>query len=161
MTNGPPKSVEQALAKARQHTQRALGEAIAAARALLDAASLATSGQAVSDRGALGALARGLDELARDLGSSESVSSPLFEALLDALDAEIARWQTRAEADRDARAVLRAFLGIREILWEMGVRRHSDPPTPEQPASRRESQRAPQADPAGPRRRVQRVEVRG
>jgi hypothetical protein len=39
-----------------------------------------------------------------------------------ALDAEIARWEASSRDDPEARAVLRAFLGVREILWEVGLR---------------------------------------
>ena len=45
--------------------------------------------------------------------------------MVEALDAEIARWEERAKTDDDARAMLRAYLGLREILWELGVRPES------------------------------------
>jgi len=46
-------------------------------------------------------------------------------AVLYALEAEIDRWELRAQSDSNARTVLHAFLGIREILWEF-----SPPPNP-------------------------------
>ena len=39
-------------------------------------------------------------------------------AVLDALEAEIGRWEVRARSDSNARTVLHAFLGVRDILWE-------------------------------------------
>jgi len=71
-----------------------------------------------------------------------------------ALDAEIARWEKRAAADGDARAVLRAFLGLRELLWEVGVRPRPEPAAP--PAAR-----GRKAGPDRPQGRVQRVHVEG
>ncbi|MGH7286571.1 MAG: hypothetical protein ACREI8_00945, partial [Myxococcota bacterium] len=63
----------------------------------------------------------------------------------------IARWEERARQDGEARAVLRAFLGVRELLWEFGIRR------PDEPAAPRAERRA--AKRGGPR--VQRVRVQG
>ncbi len=95
------------------------------------------------------------------------------------LDDEIGRWETRGRDDPEARAVLRAFLGVREILWEFGLRpsraerRESGPPEPprhepsapaatnaadETPSdalrARRAARRAPPA-------RIERVPVKG
>jgi hypothetical protein len=50
----------------------------------------------------------------------------LLRSIAEALDAEVARWQARAESDPEARAVLRAFLGLRELLWEFGIRPETD-----------------------------------
>jgi hypothetical protein len=47
----------------------------------------------------------------------------LLDSIADALDAEIVRWEQLAADDLEARSVLRAFLGLRELLWEFGVRR--------------------------------------
>jgi hypothetical protein len=157
MKQPPPQSVDDALQRAREHALRAASEALAAARALLDAASLATTGQPLEDSASFGVLSRGLDDLARALSAGAGAHSPPLDALLDALEREIQRWQERATNDRDARAVLRAFIGLREILWEMGVRRTERPARPsraERPAER------PSERPE-PRRRVQRVDIRG
>ena len=70
----------------------------------------------------LGALGRQLDEAEAVLRGGHAGGEALVAALADALDAEIARWQARSTEDPDARAVLRAFLGLRELLWELGVR---------------------------------------
>lgn len=154
---GPPASVEEALARARDHGRGAAAEALAAVHALLDAAALATSGQASQAHRLLGPLARLLERLAADLDRSRGEpSEALLTSVAEALDAEIARWEKRAQDDADARAVLRAFLGLREVLWEFGVRqgRPSDSGT-ERPRQRRAS------GPRPARRRVQRVPVEG
>jgi hypothetical protein len=152
-----PRSAEEALARAAGHARAALAETLAALRALLDAAALATSGEPAEARRVLGPLARTLEGLAADLdGAGRDGSSPILVAIAEALDAEIERWELRAREDADARAVLRAFLGLRELLWEFGVRR------PETSAPRRPG--GPDARPAATRRarpRVQRVRVEG
>ena len=111
-----------ALARARRHSRTALAEALEAVRALLDAAALATSGVPAEAHGLLRTAARGLERAASGL-SPEADGPAVVEALAEALDAEIARWESRADEDSEARAVLRAFLGVRELLWELGVRR--------------------------------------
>ena len=92
--------------------------------------------------------ARVLDEIAEQIAGRRRTSRerPLLDALADALDAEIARWETRGRDDPEARAVLRAFLGVREMLWEFGLR----PSRPSERAEPREPSRraAPRAEPA-------------
>jgi hypothetical protein len=156
----------------------AAAEGLAAVRALLDAASLGVSGEPSDSHAGLASLARGLDELAASFGGdSRDRSSPMVEAILDALDAEIRRWEARSAGDMEARAVLRAFLGVREILWEFGLRRSeasgAEPPRPQsaetdEPTPRRAAKsagksrtRADAKPPRPSRRRVQRVEVTG
>jgi hypothetical protein len=152
-----PRSAEEALARAARHARAALAESLAALRALLDAAALATSGEPAEARRLLGPLARTLEGLAADLdGTGRGGSLALLSSIAEALDAEIERWELRARDDADARAVLRAFLGVRELLWEFGVRRPDadGPPRPREPGPR-----------PGPARRarprVQRVRVEG
>lgn len=116
-----PDSVEAALARAAKHGRRAASEALLAARALLDALSLSLHGSGPDQRRVLGLAARALDDLAESL-AGEGARPGLLDAVSEALDAEIARWEARARQDTDARAVLRAYLGLREILWELGVR---------------------------------------
>jgi hypothetical protein len=128
-----------------------------ALEALLDAASLAAGGELAASRRALGPLARALDAVAADLeASSRDGSLPLLAAVAEALDAEISRWELRANEDPDARAVLRAFLGLRELLWEFGVRRAENGEATGGSGVR--SRRAPARR---ARRRVQRVPVEG
>jgi hypothetical protein len=155
----PPESVEEALAQARVHGRAATAEALAMVRALLDAASLGVSGEPSQAHRLLGPLASLLEDLSahldRDAGATPA---PILDAISEALDVEIARWEQRAGDDSDARAVLRAFLGLRELLWEFG-------PAEERP---RQAPDPPRADPRArrsrqPRRgpRVQRVPIEG
>ena len=88
--------------------------------------------------------------------------SSLLSALFDALDAEIARWELRSREDPNARSVLRAFLGVREILWEISARGGEAEASSEE--SRTEGgETGPSAGPVRSRRstRVQRVRVEG
>jgi hypothetical protein len=153
---GPPATAGEAFERARAHGRAAAAELLLCLGSLLDAASLAASGTPAA-AGALAPLAQTLSGLASDLGRDARGADSLLAALTHALDAEIARWEARSLEDPDARAVLRAFLGLREILWELGLRR------PE--ASAREPER-PARDPARPGpaarpRRVERVRVEG
>ena len=170
----PPASVQEALVLARQHTQAALAEALAATRALLDAASIALSGEASDTHRTLGQLARGIDAWQAALSSRAGrLPLPLSRAILDALDAEIARWEGHSREDADARAVLRAFLSMREILWEFGLRR-ADTSAPRAPASEAHAHASEAPEPlasegrqrgaikrAGRGRRVERIRVQG
>jgi len=151
-----PRSVEEALQQALAHARDAASEGLLAARSLLDAACIALYREPaalsveeartridVSDaRLALAAMARGLDELASRVraGVTMPASDGVMQAILDALDAEIGRWEQRSRQDSDARGVLRAFLGLREILWEFGVR-------PGEEGARRERRADPGPDP--------------
>ncbi len=135
----PTASVEEALRRSARHTRNAIAEASLATIALLDAISIpltgrhaaeADSSDGLAGRG-LSMLSRRLDELARMVRSADTrLPDELLTAILDALGAEIARWEERSKEDPDARAVLRAFLGLREILWEFGVRGRSAGSTP-------------------------------
>jgi hypothetical protein len=159
-----PADTAEALERARQHARSAASEAVAALHALLDAAALATSGLPSDANGLLAPLARLLEGLSEGLApASDAMSAPLLTALAEALDAEIARWELRARDDAEARAVLRAFLGVRELLWELGLRRRESPagapdaaPRPPAPGA---GGRAAQA--VRRRSRVQRVPVQG
>jgi hypothetical protein len=86
--------------------------------------------------------------------------------IAEALDAEIARWEERAKHDADARSVLRAFLGLREVLWELGVRasfaqRAEGERRPSGGHARADDARSRSTEPAASRPRVQRVAVQG
>lgn len=156
----PPSSPAEALAEARAHLLRAAAEAAAALRALLDAATLAARGEAAA-AGRAAPLAEALDQLSAWLSPErQSDADAVLRALADGLDAEIARWEAKSREDPEARSVLRAFLAVREVLWELGSRftaagpeaAGAPPPDdgPERPARRRRS-----------RRRVERVAVEG
>lgn len=146
-----PASAEEALARATEHGRAAAAELLAALRSLLDAAALASSGEPSRSHALLGPLAQLLDGLAADVDPRlDAGARSLLVAVAEALDLEIARWEERAREDGDARAVLRAFLGLRELLWELGVRSAPRRPGPARAGVRRAE-----------RRRVQRVPVKG
>lgn len=148
-------TAQEALARARRHARAAAAEALAALRALLDAATLSTSGEGAANHRLLAPAAALLEDLMRGLDPrGAGADAQLLGAVADALDEEVARWEARARDDADARAVLRTLLGLREILWELGVRPKTPPPGPRSPRPG-----APQARPAP--RRVQRVQVDG
>ncbi len=128
-----PQDVQAALESFTQHGRAAAAEALLAARALVDAISLgligtpathATDDDIDSDlRHAFAGVADAIDAVtARVSGGGASAAAPLVGAVLSALDQEIRRWEARSRSDTEARAVLRAFLGLRELLWELGLR---------------------------------------
>lgn len=161
---GGPADVAEALARARQHARGAASEAVSTVHALLDAAALATSGLPSDASRLLAPLAQVLEGLARALApDSDAVSAPLLTALADALDAEIARWEARARDDAEARAVLRAFLGVRELLWELGLRRRerTQPAPGDTPGSSGPVDGPNTPRPVRRRPRVQRIPVQG
>jgi len=150
--------VQEALARARRHGVSAVAESVAALHALLDAAALATGGVPAASHPAFQPVARVLDAVAARIGGDAALSASLLGAVADALEVEIERWERRARNDPDARAVLRALLGLREVLWEFGVRPPppgAEPDTPPDPAG------GPRKPARPPRGRVQRVRVEG
>ncbi len=168
----PSDSIREAVERAAQHAQLAVSQGVASARALLDAASITVSGKPADTNSALSEFARTLDQ-ASDLLSKEApaLRKAALTALLGAIDAEIVRWESRSQSDGDARAVLRAFLGLREFLWELGVRPTTEetevqfvttdePRRADRTDSRRTNQRT--SNLKTPRTaRVQRVKVQG
>lgn len=144
-------SVEAALARAGHHARNAAAETLEALRALLDAIAILVGGAPAESNPVLSGAAEWLERLAGELASGPR-DAALTRALSDALDAEISRWEDRARSDPDARAVLRAFLGVRELLWELGVR-----PTPKTPQA---AYPAPEPKRAR-RKRVERVPIQG
>jgi hypothetical protein len=159
----PPESAAEAVARARRHAHAAIAEALAAARALLDASSLALSGEASASNALLGPIARILEGLRAEFDENAATgeAATLLRSIAEALDAEIARWEARAETDPEARAVLRAFIGLRELLWEFGIRRKSDADESGETSKRaaRKKGRSTSARRKPPR--VQRVTVEG
>lgn len=157
----PPSTPAEALAEARLHARRAVAEGAAALRALLDAAMLAARGAPASD-GRLAPLAEALERIAAWLDPESGQSGEaVLRALAEGLDAEIARWEAKSREDPEARSVLRAFLAVREVLFEMGTRfaprREAAPDAPSDT-----EQRPPRpARARRPRRRVERVAVEG
>ena len=114
---------DEAVGRAREHLRRATLEGLEAATALLEAAS-SVSGTGPATEGISADLLRGIERILHGLRSNgrfafpEAVTGPLEEALAR----EIARWEIRSKSDQAARPVLRAFLGLRELLWELGMR---------------------------------------
>ncbi len=159
-------SIRQAFDRALQHAQLAMAEGVAGARALLDVASIGVLGEPAQSHRNLAELARTLDQIEAALSSeAPSFRNAALSTLLGAVDREVTRWEVRSQRDPEARAVLRAFLGMREVLWELGVRK------PE-PQERDSSRRRPRSDgrstshnPAdrAQRRssRVQRIKIQG
>jgi len=155
-TKPTPETPAEALARAASHARAAGAEIAASLHALLDAASLGAAGAPGAET--VAPLASALDALEGWLQQEGPGGGELIAVLLGALEEEIARWEGRGHEDADARAVLRAFLGLREILWELGMRapRHGAPPAPpdakpEEPPARRKPRKA----------RLQRVQVEG
>ena len=158
----PSESAAEALARARTHTNAAIAEALAAMCALLDASSLAVSGEASASNSLLGPIARILEGLRAEFDEGTTgEAAALLRSIAEALDAEIARWETRAETDSEARAVLRAFLGLRELLWEFGIRRKSDASEDEETSPRAARKKGRSASKRRKQPRVQRVTIEG
>jgi hypothetical protein len=159
----PPERAADAVARARRHTHAAIAEALAAARAMLDASSLTLSGEPSANNAVLGPIARILDGLRAEFDESVTTgeAAALLRSIAEALDAEIARWEARAETDSDARAVLRAFLGLRELLWEFGIRRKSDASEGEEASTRAARKKGRSTSKQRKQPRVQRVTVEG
>jgi len=157
-----PERAADAIARARGHTHAAIAEALAAARAMLDATSLTLSGEPSANNAVLSPIARILDGLRAEFDESVTTgeAAALLRSIAEALDAEIARWEARAKTDSDARAVLRAFLGLRELLWEFGIRREPETSEGEKtPRAARKKGRSNSTRRKPPR--VQRVTVEG
>ena len=155
----PPGSVAEALDRARRHGRAAAGEALASIQALIEAASLATRGRPSEASRLLGPIAKLLEGMSNEFGrESGARTSPILEAIAAAIDDEIAVWQERARDDTEARTVLRAFLGLREVLWELGIRRGAEAPGT---GSRRAARPVTQRKSPPPEPRIQRVPVQG
>ncbi|MCX5740015.1 MAG: hypothetical protein NTZ61_16265 [Proteobacteria bacterium] len=180
-TAPPPRSADEAMARARQHGLAALAESALALRALVDAVSLAATGAPSDAHAAIVGASSWLDQIAEQLQAGAGRSgAPWLDAVARVLDAEIERWETRGRDDPEARAVLRAFLGVREILWEFGLRpahskrsepearepsqdagpRRSASPREETPLDSRRA-RVPRPSPRVPSVRIERVPVKG
>lgn len=159
----PPSTPAEALAEARAHGQRAAAEGAAALRALLDAATLAAQGETAS-AGRFAPLAQALEHVAAWLHpEGDESGDAVLRALADGLDAEIARWEAKSKEDPEARSVLRAFLAVREVLFEMSARfatPQKEEPVPSAPGDTEERSERP-ARKQRPRRRVERVAVEG
>jgi hypothetical protein len=162
----PESSLDEALARARRHAKSALAEALEAVRALLDAASLATAGATAETHPLFAAIDQWFARTSRGFAAEGGLAGGIVAEIAEALDSEIARWEERAKHDADARSVLRAFLGLREVLWELGVRasfaqRAEGERRPSGEHARADDARSRSTEPAATRPRVQRVAVQG
>ncbi len=113
----------EALRRAAEHARRAAAESAAALHALLDAASLFADGRPAAESSWLAPAAELLAGLGSSARGAGGAAPEVMDALAAALDAEIQRWEQRSRVDAEARAVLRALIGVRELLWELGVRK--------------------------------------
>lgn len=121
MSENAPESVEEALARARRHGRAAASEGLAALQALLEAGAL-SAGRAV-DEGSLATLRDTLARVRRWLdpeGGRDAAS--VLDGVSQALDEEIQRWEEKSKDEPDARTILRAFLAVREVVWEFTSR---------------------------------------
>ena len=144
---------------ARDHLSRAALEGLEAARVLLDASLRASGIDRVVPGSVAGEVGEALDALVGALTEGRAFTIPvaLGAPLRAALEREIKRWEERSQTDPDARPVLRAFLGLRELLWEFGLRRSDE--TPSAPQTTNEPSPA-RPEPPSPRKiRVERYDV--
>jgi hypothetical protein len=155
----PPETPAEALAEARLHALRAVAELAVSLRALVDAAALAADGEIASE-GRLAPVAEALEAAARWLDPEREESgdaAAVLRALAEGLETEIERWEARSREDSEARSVLRAFLAVREVLWEMENRFGR----PQEPEAEEAPPEVPGARGKRSKRRVQRVAVEG
>ena len=156
--------IQEAIDRARTHLRRAARESIEASLALIEAAQLAGG---LEERSALvGNLTKALDDWIEALDQERAIRMPtaFIEPLEQALNAEIERWEKRSATDDSARPVLRAFLGLRELLWELGMR-HPENEAADASAHDGSGERADPTSDANPdskkktRSRVQRFDI--
>ena len=145
-----------ALERARVHLERATLEGLEAASALLEAARHASSTLDRSGKSLAGEALRELERVMARIREDSSIELPraLTDPLIVALESEIERWERRARNDPDARTVLRTFLGLREVLWSLGIRRESEPARP-RPTTESASRKRPRPE----RSRIQRFDI--
>jgi hypothetical protein len=148
--------VDEALQRVRKHLRNSTLEGAQAISALIEATMHASDLKSVAADSMIGQIQQQLEDWITVLegGSSFSMPRALTEPLVAAVDAEIKRWERRSQTDPDARLVLRAFLRMRELLWEIGMR------SPEQktPSSSMHEAPAPK-DVGSTRDRVQRFKL--
>lgn len=140
--------VDQAIARARVHVGNAARESVAAIAAILEAGGRASGLDPEQTERLATEVARRFEAQVGRLREGALFPSSLEKPLAEALAREIERWEKRSQRDPDARAVLRAFLGLRELLWELGLAREPEPgdpspnrPPPDSPPSRPRVQR--------------------
>lgn len=140
--------VDQAITRARVHVGNAARESVAAIAAILEAGGRASGLDPEQTERLAAQVARRFEEQVGLLRDGALFPASLSKPLEEALAREIERWEKRSQRDPDARAVLRAFLGLRELLWELGLARDPsaqdgapDRPPPDRTAKRPRVQR--------------------
>ncbi len=151
---------DRAIARARVHFGNATREALAAVVAVLEAGGRASGLDPEQTERLAASFARRFEAQFERLKDGALLPGAILVPLEEALAREITRWEERSKHDPDARAVLRAFLGLRELLWELGLRGE----TTEDAGPDRADDRASRGTPPKPaasagRERVQRFEV--
>jgi len=156
---------QEAVDRARRHLRNAAREGLEASRALVEAALLAgnmVGGEGESRGGLAGEAKSALDAWIAALETDQPFRMPeaLAEPLRRAIQAEIDRWEERSVEDESARPVLRAFLGLRELLWELGMRSEPKPEkTPSDPHDSATSSTRSSRSEQPSRQRVQRFDL--
>ena len=143
--------VDQAIARARVHVGNAARESVAAIAAILEAGGRASGLDPEQTERLAAEVARRFEAQVGRLRDGALFPASLAKPMEAALAREIERWEKRSQRDPDARAVLRAFLGLRELLWELGLARA--------PSAHDEAPDHPPPDRTAQRPRVQRFSV--
>ena len=113
----------EALGRAAAHGRRALSEALAALGALIEAGGRAALGPEAEQHEWLQPVLASLEGLRSSLEDDEDRDArDLLASVHAAVDEQIHHWERQSEKDPSARSVLRAFLAVRELLWEFGAR---------------------------------------
>mgnify|MGYP005838151535 CR=1 FL=1 len=153
--------LDETVARAREHLLSAWTEGVEAARSLFEAAGIATerteptAGSATRSSAPpeTDPLRAGLDDLVGALRRAGLLQPPpaMMQSLSEALEHEVRRWETRSRTDPEARLVLRAFLVLRELSWEL-AKGHRTPEEGGEAAPRTDAAARPTAgEPASPR----------
>ena len=113
---------DRAIVRARVHLGNATREALSAVIAVLEAGGRASGLDPEQTERLAASFARRFEAQIERLKDGALLPGAILVPLEEALAREITRWEERSKHDPDARAVLRAFLGLRELLWELGLR---------------------------------------
>jgi hypothetical protein len=148
--------VDQALQRARMHLRNSMLEGLEGLRALLEAVAHASGQTSASTDSLIGQIQTQIEDLISMVRDRASFVLPkiVLLPLNEAVETEIKRWQERAKHDPDARLVLRAFLGMRELIWEFSHPRGGA----DGPAETR-TKRTPKKPAEPTRNRVQRFDI--
>lgn len=123
----------EALGRAAAHARRALSEALAALAALIEAGGRAALGPEAEKQEWLQPVLASLEGLRSSLEDADDRDArDLLASVHAAVDEQIRHWEGQSDQDPSARSVLRAFLALRELLWEFGARGpdEADSPAP-------------------------------